>query len=130
VLLDILRRWLLLVVWVWWRRAPRPFVGAGETVLWRLLVLGMLASHVGTRLLRRWWWERRAHLSGAVVVSGRHVRTLLHGQADLRGRVGGMRRWRAAARSVVASGWGAGLGRPAGEGTWWCGGGKTWLTAV
>jgi hypothetical protein len=62
MLLDILLWWLLLVIWIWWRRAPRPFVGAGEPVLWRLLVLRMLASHVGARLLRRRWWEGRAHL--------------------------------------------------------------------
>jgi hypothetical protein len=38
----------------------------------------------------------------------------LHVQAD------GMRRWQVAARRVVANGWGAGLGRPGGEGTWRC----------
>jgi hypothetical protein len=67
LLLDILLRWLLLVIWVWWRRAPRPFIGAGQAILRRrrLLVLGMLAGHVGARLLRRRWWEGRAHLVAA-----------------------------------------------------------------
>lgn len=52
VLLDVLRRRLLLAVWILLRRGACPLVGAGQTVL--LLVLRVLVgSHVRARLLRR-----------------------------------------------------------------------------
>jgi hypothetical protein len=62
VLLHILRWRPLLRVGILLRRTARPLIGAREAIQW-LLVLRMLAtSHVGSRFLRRRWWERGAHL--------------------------------------------------------------------
>lgn len=68
VLLRVLWRGRrLATVWVLWRRAARPLIGAWQAV-W-LLVLGVLmlrvlVGHVWSRLLGRGWREGRVDLVG------------------------------------------------------------------
>lgn len=63
VLLNILRRWRLLAIWILRRRCARPLVGARQTVL--LLVLRVLVgSHVRARLLRGRRREGGVHMRG------------------------------------------------------------------